>query len=141
MITVTPEIRISEDEVGFIYTRSSGPGGQKVNKVSTAVQLRFDVRNSPALPGRVRRRLASLAGGKITAGGVLVIEARRFRTRERNRRDAVDRLVALIRKAAERQRPRRPTLPSRASRLARLETKRRRSRIKDLRRRDPRSES
>lgn len=141
MILVTPEIRISEDEVAFIYTRSSGPGGQKVNKVSTAVQLRFDVRSSPALPERVRRRLGSLAGGRITSGGVLVIEARRFRTRERNRRDAVDRLVALIRKAAERQRPRRPTVPSRSSRLARLEAKRRRSRIKELRRFDPRGES
>ena len=136
MITVTPDIRLGEEELTFAYTRSSGPGGQRVNKVSTAVQLRFDVRNSPALTKRVKRRLALLAGGKMTAGGMLVIEARRFRTRERNRRDAVDRLVALIRRAAERQKPRRPTQPTRSSRLARLEAKRRRGRTKELRRTD-----
>jgi ribosome-associated protein len=135
VITVTRDIRIPEGELRFAYTRSSGPGGQKVNKASTAVQLRFDVEGSPSLPERVRRRLVRLAGSRLTAGGELLIEARRFRTRERNRLDALARLTALIRKAAQRPKPRRPTKPSKASKRARLESKLRRGRTKELRRR------
>jgi ribosome-associated protein len=135
VITVTRDIRIPEGELRFAYTRSSGPGGQKVNKASTAVQLRFDVEGSPSLPERVRRRLVRLTGSRLTAGGELLIEARRFRTRERNRLDALARLTALIRKAAQRPKTRRPTKPSKASKRARLESKLRRGRTKELRRR------
>lgn len=135
MITVTRDIRIPEGEIRFTYTRSSGPGGQKVNKAATAVQLRFDVEGSPSLPERVRRRLVRLAGSRLTAGGELLIEARRFRTRERNRLDALTRLTTLVRKAAQRPKARRPTKPSKASKRARLESKLHRGRTKDLRRR------
>jgi len=133
MIPVTERILLGERELIFSFIRSSGPGGQNVNKVSTAVQLRFDVAGSPSLPERVRTRLAKLAGRRLTGEGVLVIEARRYRTREKNRRDAVERLTALIRKAAKTEKKRRPTRPTKAAKKARMEEKQKRSRIKDLR--------
>jgi ribosome-associated protein len=133
MIAVTRDILIPEREITMHFVRSSGPGGQNVNKVSTAVQLRFDVKNSPSLPERARARLLLLAGNRLTGGGVLVIDARRFRTRERNRRDALDRLVSLIRKAAERKKRRRATRPSTSSIRSRLDAKRRRSKVKLMR--------
>ncbi len=134
MIPVTPIIAIDEKEIAFDFIRGSGPGGQNVNKVATAVQLRFDVRKSPNLPAEVRARLMRLAGRRITHEGVLVIEARRFRTQERNRQDALDRLIAWIQKASEKPRPRLRTRPSKVARARLLAAKRRRSRIKQMRR-------
>jgi len=134
MIKITRTIAIDESELQQEFIRASGPGGQNVNKVSTAVQLRFDVGNSPSLPNDVRERLIRLAGKRITEGGVLIINARRFRTQERNRQDAIHRLVELIRKAAERPKPRRKVKPSPGSKKRRLEAKRRRSEKKRMRR-------
>ena len=140
MIYITRNIALDESEIQIEFTRASGPGGQNVNKVATAARLRFDVRHSPSLPDDVRQRLLLLAGQRVTADGVLVIEARRFRTQERNRQDALDRLVALIRQAAAKPKRRRKTQPTRASRQRRLEGKRRRSQIKRLRRPTSRDE-
>ena len=137
MIQITPAIEINEREIQLEFIRASGPGGQKVNKVATAVQLRFDAANSPSLPDEVRRRLIRLAGKRITEDGVLVIHARRFRSQDRNRRDAIDRLIALIRKASIQPKPRLKTKPSKASKERRLEAKRRRSRTKHKRQYDP----
>jgi ribosome-associated protein len=137
MIPITNTLAIDENEIQEEFIRASGPGGQNVNKVATAVQLRFDVAHSPSLPEEVRQRLIRLAGKRLTAEGMLVIEARRFRTQEQNRQDALDRLVALIRRAAEKPKPRRPTRPTAASRQHRLAGKRRRSETKRLRRSAP----
>jgi ribosome-associated protein len=134
MIRVTHDIAIDENELAESFVRASGPGGQNVNKVSTAVQLRFDVRRSPSLPQPVRARLERLAGARLTKDGVIVITAERFRSQERNRADAVARLVALIRRAAEAPKPRRPTNPTAASRERRLKEKSGRSAVKRLRR-------
>ena len=139
MIQITDMISIDESNIQEEFIRASGPGGQNVNKVSSAVQLRFDVRNS-SLPSGVRERLTRLAGKRMTGDRILIIEARRFRTQERNRQDALERLVALIRKAAEKPKPRRKTKPPLASKQRRLEEKRRRSKIKKTRRFDARSE-
>ena len=133
MIRVTDTIAIGEDEIAERFVRAAGPGGQNVNKVATAVQLRFDARRSPSLPEDVRARLMRLAGRRVTQDGVLVITAQRFRTQERNREDAIERLVALIRQAAVRPIPRRPTRPTAASRERRLAAKKRRSGVKSLR--------
>ena len=133
MISVTPEISIRERELKLEFIRSSGPGGQNVNKVATAVQLRFDVFRSPSLPEDVRRRLVRIAGKKVSKEGVLLIDARRFRTQERNRQDAVDRLIQWVRRAAEKPKKRIKTKPTLSSRERRLEGKRQRSETKRLR--------
>ena len=130
MIPVTPWLSIDEAELSESFIRASGPGGQNVNKVETAVQLRFDVRNSPSLPDYVKEKLERLAGKRMTNEGVLIITAQRFRTQERNREDAVARLVELVRQATERPKPRRPTRPTLASKKRRLESKGRRAEIK-----------
>ena len=137
MIRVTDSIAIDEAEIEESFVRSSGPGGQNVNKLSTAVQLRFDVRRSPSLPNDVAIRLMRLAGKRMTKDGVLVIVAQRHRTQERNRADALDRLIDLIREAAVPPTPRRPTRPPKASRERRLEGKRHRASIKGTRRAKP----
>jgi ribosome-associated protein len=137
MIRVTKTIVLDESEIKERFVRSSGPGGQNINKVATAVQLRFDLRNSRSIPDEVRERLVRSAGKRVTEDGVIVIEARRFRTQERNRQDARDRLVEWIRRAALPVRPRRKTGPPRESNERRLESKRQRSRIKQARRVDP----
>jgi ribosome-associated protein len=133
MIRITPSIAIREDEIDESFLRASGPGGQNVNKVETAVQLRFDVGNSPSLADDVKQRLERLAGSRLTREGVLVITAQRHRTRERNRADALARLVDLIGRAAVPPKPRRATKPTLASRKRRLESKKRRSSLKGLR--------
>jgi ribosome-associated protein len=123
MIQVTDEIALNEDELEFNFIRASGPGGQNVNKVSSAVQLRFDARRSASLPDDVATRLIRLAGARATKDGVIVISAMRFRSQEQNRSDSVARLVDLVRRAAERPKIRRPTRPSRAVRERRLDEK------------------
>jgi ribosome-associated protein len=140
VIEVTPILAIAESEVHISFVQASGPGGQNVNKVATAVQLRFDVAHSPSLPEDVRQRLIRLAGKRLTADGVLLIDARQFRTQERNRQDAQDRLVSLIREATKAPKPRRKTRLSRAAKRRRLEDKRRRGQTKRLRGRVSRTE-
>lgn len=137
MIRVTGHIEIDEREIDEQFVRASGPGGQNVNKLATAVQLRFDVRRSPSLPGDVRTRLERLAGSRLTRDGVLVIIAQRHRTQGRNRQDALDRLLDLIRRAAIAPIKRRPTRPTAGSRERRIEGKKRRAGIKRLRRAKP----
>jgi ribosome-associated protein len=132
-IWISGALTIDPAEIEESFVRAAGPGGQHVNKTSTAVQLRFDVRRSPNLPGDVRVRLERLAGRRLTREGVLVITAQRHRTQERNRADALDRLVELIQRAAVAPIPRRPTKPTRGSRERRIESKKRRSSIKGLR--------
>jgi ribosome-associated protein len=133
MIRITPTIAIDEAEIAESFVRASGPGGQNVNKLSTAVQLRFDVRRSPSLPNDVAIRLMRLAGRRMTKDGVLVLTAQRHRTQERNRAEALERLVALIRDAAVKPVPRRPTRPTAAAKARRVAAKKHRSTVKALR--------
>jgi len=133
MIRINDVISIDEREIEESFVRASGPGGQNVNKVATAVRLRFDVRHSPSLPNGVRARLERLAGNRLTDEGVLIINAQRHRTQERNRADALERLVALVREAAIPPVPRRPTKVPFSQRRRRREGKRHRGAIKKLR--------
>ncbi len=133
MLHITRNIAINENELSFSFIRSSGPGGQNVNKVATAAQLRFDIKNSPSLPEAVKKRLFRLGGSRITDDGVLTITAQRFRTQERNRVDGLERLTALIRKAATPPKPRRKTRPPKKSIEKRIQNKKNRSKIKKLR--------
>jgi ribosome-associated protein len=137
MIRITDRISIGEDELQESFVRSSGPGGQNVNKLATAVQLRFDARHSPSLPNDVSVRLQRLAGKRLTREGIIVIIAQRHRTQERNREDARERLFEWIRQAAIAPTPRRATKPTKASREKRLESKKHRAQIKGLRRGKP----
>ena len=134
MIKVDRNLELDENELSYEFVRSSGPGGQNVNKVSTAVQLRFDVLKSPSLPEAVKERLVYLAGGRMTTEGVLILEGREHRTQEQNKEAVTERLLDLIRKAARKPRVRKPTRPSAAARARRLEEKRRRSDVKRKRR-------
>ena len=133
MIEVTPSIRIDEDELDERFIRAPGPGGQNVNKVASAVQLRFDAARSASLTPDLRQRLIRLAGSRASNDGVITIDAHRFRTRERNREDALERLVDLIRRAAHRPKPRKKTKPTRGSKERRLQAKSQRSGVKRLR--------
>ena len=133
MIRVTDTISIDEEEIEESFVRSSGPGGQNVNKLSTAVQLRFDVRRSPSLPNDVAIRLMRLAGKRLTKDGVLVLIAQNARTQERNRAEARERLIELIKEASVKPVPRRATKPTKASKTRRLEGKKLRSNVKDMR--------
>lgn len=133
MIAVTATLAIDEAELDISFVRASGPGGQNVNKVSTAVHLRFDARRSPSLPDDVATRLIRLAGARATKDGVIIISADRFRTQERNREDAVARLVALIGRAAERPKPRKATKPSKSAKAKRMDEKSKRGAVKRMR--------
>jgi ribosome-associated protein len=134
MIEVNSTIRIDESEVQLDFVRASGPGGQNVNKVATSVQLRFNVRNSPSLGPDVKERLIKLAGSRVTEDGVLIIEAKRFRTQEQNRFDATQRLISWIKKALEKPNPRKATRPTITSKAARVGDKKRHGAIKRTRR-------
>lgn len=140
MICVTPDIAIDEGELSFEFVHAGGPGGQHVNKSSTAVQLRWDVRHSPSIPEPVRQRMLRLAANRITKEGELIIEAREHRSQDRNRAVAVQRLADLVRRAARRPKKRRPTKPTRASKERRLSQKRRHADKKQLRGRVRRGE-
>jgi ribosome-associated protein len=134
MIRITRSIAIDEAELSETFVRASGPGGQNVNKVASAVELRFDAAASPGLPDDVKERLKILAGQRMTKDGVIVLRAERFRAQERNRADALERLISLIREAAQRPKLRRPTRPTLASKQRRLTGKTKRGAVKDLRR-------
>ena len=132
MIQITPSFAIDESELEFAFVRASGPGGQNVNKVATAVQLRFDV-NRSSLPEEVKQRLKHIAGNKLTSEGELLIEAKKFRTQEQNREDALNRFVSMIQRAFEKPKVRKKTNPTKASREKRLQEKKQRSEVKRMR--------
>ena len=133
MIAITDQIALDDDEIIEKFVRASGPGGQHVNKTSTAVELRFDVRRSPSLPDGVKARLERLAGSRLTQEGVIVLFAQGARSQELNRQEARERLIALIRRALEKPKPRKPTRPTLASKIKRLDGKTRRGGVKALR--------
>jgi ribosome-associated protein len=133
MIEITPSLALDDSEIQLDFIRASGPGGQNVNKVATAVQLRFDIHNSPSLAPEVKARLIKLAGSRLSNDGILIIEARRYRTQDQNRTDAVQRLIALLQKASQAPQTRHATHPTLASQLRRIESKRKRSQQKKLR--------
>ncbi|MCL4529175.1 MAG: aminoacyl-tRNA hydrolase [Chloroflexi bacterium] len=133
MLEINSSIRINESELTFDFIRAAGPGGQNINKVATAAQLRFNVWANSSLPVDVKARLVKLAGKRITRPGVLIIEARRFRTQEQNRADAIERFVALVRKSLEAPKPRKKTRPTAGSREKRLQSKKKRSEVKRAR--------
>ncbi len=137
MIEVTPTVRIDESEIQLDFIRASGPGGQNVNKVASSVQLRFDVRKSPSLEADVKERLIKLAGSRVTEDGVLIIEAKKYRTQEQNRLDAIRRLIAWIQKALEKPKERKATRPSVTAKAARVGDKKKRGDIKRTRRYNP----
>ena len=137
MIEITSTLRLDEKEFAFDFVRSSGPGGQNVNKVSTAVQLRFDAANSPSLPPDVKERLIKLAGNRMTADGILMIEAKRYRSQDKNRLDAVQRLVTLIQRSVEPPKKRKATRPSLTARAARVGAKKKRGELKRTRQYNP----
>jgi ribosome-associated protein len=130
MIEITPTVSINENELDFTFIRAEGPGGQNINKVSTAVQLRFDIADSPSIPDDVKARLIKIAGRRITKNGILIIEARRYRTQEGNREDAIHRFIELIRRALIKPKRRKKTRPSQASQEKRLREKKHRGEIK-----------
>ncbi|HWQ45309.1 MAG TPA: alternative ribosome rescue aminoacyl-tRNA hydrolase ArfB [Longilinea sp.] len=134
MIPITPTFALDDAELVITFIRSSGPGGQNVNKVATAAQLRFDVRRSPSLPADVKTRLEKLAGSRMTSEGMLLIEAKRYRTQEQNRLDAVQRLVTLIQRALVPPKARHATRPSLSSKAARVDEKKKRGEVKRTRR-------
>ncbi|MEN4013520.1 MAG: alternative ribosome rescue aminoacyl-tRNA hydrolase ArfB [Chloroflexota bacterium] len=137
MIEVNSTIKIDESEIQFDFIRASGPGGQNVNKVSSAVQLRFDIRNSPSLKPDVKERLTKSAGNRVTEDGILIIEAKRYRTQEQNRLDAIRRLILLVQKALAPPKVRKITRPTVTSKAARLSSKKRRGEIKRIRQYTP----
>ena len=134
MIEVSSNVKIDESEIQYEFIRASGPGGQNVNKVASSVQLRFDIRNSTSLESEVKERLIKLAGSRVTDDGILVIEAKRYRSQEQNRFDAIQRLIMLIQKALERPKVRRATRPSLTAKAARVGDKKKRGEIKKTRR-------
>jgi ribosome-associated protein len=133
MIEITPTFSFDETELQYNYVHASGPGGQNVNKVATSVQLRFDVHNSPSLPAEIKARLTKLGGSRMTNDGVLIIEARRYRTQEQNRSDALQRLTSLLHKASQATPLRHATRPTLASKKRRIESKHKHSQIKQAR--------
>ena len=140
MLRITPDISINEEELTFVFSRAAGPGGQNVNRVESAVQLRFDAAGSPSLPAAVKQRLPHLAGKRLTRNGELVINAREYRSQRLNREAAVARLCELLRRAAQRPKHRRPTRPTRSSIEKRVRAKKQRSRMKTMRRKPSRDD-
>lgn len=137
MIEVTSTVKIDESEIQLDFIRASGPGGQNVNKVASSVQLRFDIRNSPSLDPDVKERLIKLAGSRVTEEGILIIEAKKYRTQEKNRYDATQRLIVWIQKALEKPKERKATRPSLTAKAARVGDKKKRGEIKRMRRFNP----
>jgi ribosome-associated protein len=137
MIEISSTVKLDENEIQYDFIRASGPGGQNVNKVASSVQLRFNIRNSPSLEADVKERLIKLAGSRVTEDGILIIEAKKYRTQEQNRFDATRRLIAWIQKALEKPKKRKPTRPSVTAKAARVSDKKKHGELKRIRRYDP----